>query len=129
LSDADIFKSYIYKKLDEAGKKTFIQKWKKLETDAVNIAESIQSLFYYHMFYLRAKEKDYNSTTPGVRKYYLDKNHNRLSVDVVDDLAESLHLWEVVKGRDVVETEPWSQNMDIRKILDCLSSYTNEFWK
>lgn len=129
LSDADIFKSYIYKKLDEAGKKTFIQKWKKLETDAVNIAESIQSLFYYHMFYLRAKEKDYNSTTPGVRKYYLDKNHNRLTVDVVDDLAESLHLWEVVKGRDVVETEPWSQNMDIRKILDCLSSYTNEFWK
>lgn len=129
LSDADIFKSYIYKKLDDTGKKVFIQKWKKLETDAVKVAESIQSLFYYHMFYLRAKEKDYNSTTPGVRKYYLDKNHNRLNVDVVDDLAESLHLWEVVNGRDEIPAEAWSQNMDIRKILDCLSSYTNEFWK
>ena len=129
LSDADIFKSYIYKKLDDTDKKVFIQKWKKLETDAVKVAENIQSLFYYHMFYLRAKEKDYNSTTPGVRKYYLDKNHTRLTVDVVDDLAESLHLWEVVNGRDEIPTEVWSQNMDIRKILDCLSSYTNEFWK
>lgn len=129
LSDADIFKSYIYKKLDDAGKKAFIQKWKKLETDASKVDESIQSLFYYHMFYLRAREKDDKSTTPGVRKYYLDKNHNRLSVDIIDDLAESLHLWEVINGRESVDGEDWSQNMEIRKVLDCLSSYTNEFWK
>lgn len=74
LSDADIFKSYIYKKLDDTGKKAFINKWKKLETDAEKVNESIQSLFYYNMFYMRAKEKDDKSTTPGVRKYYLDKN-------------------------------------------------------
>ena len=129
LSDADIFKSYIYKKLDEDGKKSFIQKWKKLDADASNADESIQSLFYYHMFYLRAKEEDDKSTTPGVRKYYLDKSHNRLTINVIDDLAESLHLWEVVNGRESVEGEDWSQNMDIRKVLDCLSSYTNEFWK
>lgn len=129
LSDADIFKSYIYKKLDEDGKKSFIQKWKKLDADASNADESIQSLFYYHMFYLRAKEEDDKSTTPGVRKYYLDKSHNRLTTNVIDDLAESLHLWEVVNGRESVEGEDWSQNMDIRKVLDCLSSYTNEFWK
>jgi hypothetical protein len=129
LSDADIFKSYIYKKLDDTGKKAFIQKWKKLETDASKVDESIQSLFYYHMFYLRAREKDDKSTTPGVRKYYLDKNHNRLSVDIIDDLAQSLHLWEVVNGRESVDGEDWSQNMEIRKVLDCLSSYTNEFWK
>lgn len=129
LSDADIFKSYIYKKLDDAGKKSFIQKWKKLEADSERINESIQSLFYYHMFYLRAKEKDDKSTTPGVRKYYLDKNHDRLSVDVIDRLAENLHLWEVINGREPLDSEPWSQNMDICKILDCLSSYTNEFWK
>ena len=129
LSDADIFKSYIYKKLDEDGKKAFIQKWKKLDADASNADESIQSLFYYHMFYLRAKEEDDKSTTPGVRKYYLDKSHNRLTINVIDDLAESLHLWEVVNGRESVKGEGWSQNMDIRKVLDCLSSYTNEFWK
>lgn len=129
LSDADIFKSYIYKKLDESGKRTFIDKWKKLDTDAIQAGESIQSLFYYHMFYLRAKENDDKSTTPGVRKYYQDKKHNRLSVNVIDDLAESLHLWKVINGRESIEGEAWSQNMDIRKVLDCLSSYTNEFWK
>lgn len=129
LSDADIFKSHIYKSLDDAGKKAFIDKWKKLENDSAKVSENIQSLFYYHMFYLRAKDNDVKTTTPGVRKYYLEKGKNRLSVDVIDDLAGSLHLWEVVNGRDSIETESWSQNMDIRKILDCLSSYSNEFWK
>ena len=129
LSDADIFKSYIYKRLDEPGKKSFIQKWKKLETDAEKVNEKIQWLFYYHMFYLRAKENDVKTTTPGVRKYYLEKGKNRLSIDVIDQLTENLHLWEVVNGREPVESEIWSKNIDIRSILDCLSSYPNEFWK
>lgn len=129
LSDADIFKSYIYKKLDDTEKKAFINKWKKLETDAEKENESIQSLFYYNMFYMRAREKDDKSTTPGVRKYYLDKNKNRLTPEVIDDLAVNLQLWKVINGREAVDGEEWSQNMDIRKILDCLSSYTNEFWK
>lgn len=129
LSDADIFKSYIYKKLDDTGKKAFINKWKKLETDAEKVNESIQSLFYYNMFYMRAREKDDKSTTPGVRKFYLDKNKNRLTPEVIDDLAVNFQLWKVINGREAVDGEVWSQNMDIRKILDCLSSYTNEFWK
>ena len=129
LSDADIFKSYIYKKLDDTGKKAFINKWKKLETDAEKVNESIQSLFYYNMFYMRAREKDDKSTPPGVRKYYLDKNKNRLTPEVIDDLAANLQLWKVINGREAVDGEEWSQNMDIRKILDSLSSYTNEFWK
>lgn len=129
LSDADIFKSYIYKKLDDKGKSTFITKWKKLESDSEKANESIQSLFYYNMFYMRAREKDDKSTTPGVRKYYLDKNHNRLTTEIIDELASNLHLWEVINNREVVDREQWSKNIDIRKILDCLSSYTNEFWK
>ena len=129
LSDADIFKSHIYKGLDEEGKKEFIDKWKKLEADSERVHETVQYLFYYHMFYLRAKEKDVNTSTPGVRKYYLEKDKNRLNVGVIDELAQSLHLWEVTNGREEVEGEEWSKNMDIRKILDCLSSYTNEFWK
>ena len=129
LSDADIFKSHIYKNLDEAGKKTFIEKWKTLENDSAKVDESIQSLFYYHMFYLRAIDNDVKTTTPGVRKYYQEKGKNRLSAEVIDKLADNLHLWEVVNGRDAIDSEAWSQNMDIRKILDCLSSYSNEFWK
>lgn len=129
LSDADIFKSFIYKRLDDEGKKGFIQKWKKLEADADKVNENIQSLFYYHMFYLRASDNDVKTTTPGVRKYYLEKSKNRLNVAVIDKLAENLHLWEVVNSRDSIESEEWSKNMEIRKILDCISSYPNEFWK
>ena len=129
LSDADIFKSYIYKSLDVDEKKVFIHKWKELEADSAKVGESIQSLFYYHMFYLRAKEGDEKTTTPGARKYYLEKGKGRLSFAVIDELAENLHLWEVINGRRSLENEAWSNNMDIRKTLDCLSSYSNEFWK
>lgn len=131
LSDADIFKSEIYKALNKEQKQVFIQKWKTLEADAAKVSESIQSLFYYHMFYLRAKEGDVNTTTPGVRKYFREKGKNRLSVGVIDELAQSLRLWEVVNSRKAsdLDSESWSQNFEIRKILDCLSSYTNEFWK
>ena len=129
LSDADIFKSHIYKGLDEKGKKDFIDKWKKLEKESSDVNESIQSLFYYHMFYLRAKEGDSKTTTPGVRKFYLEKKTDRLTDGIIDTLTESLLLWKVVNGRQPIEKEVWSNNVDIRKILDCLSSYNNEFWK
>lgn len=129
LSDADIFKSYLYKVLDEEGKKHFIERWKQLESDSAEYNETIQSLFYYHMFYLRAIDIDEKTTTPGVRKFYLEKNKNRLTVEVVDKLAESLNFWKVVNGREPIECEEWSKNIQIRQVLDCLSSYTNEFWK
>ncbi len=129
LSDADIFKSHIYKYLDDVQKKSFINKWKCLEKEVTDFSESIQNLFYYHMFYLRAKEQDRRTTTPGVRKFFLEKTRNRLTADVIDKLSESFLLWKVVNGRQAVEGEAWSNNADIRKILDCLSSYNNEFWK
>lgn len=129
LSDADIFKSIIYKQLDPQGKKDFATRWKELEADAANYDETIQSLFYYQMFVMRAKDGDENTTTPGVRKYFMTKGKNRLTVKVLDELEENLKLWKVVKGHEELAGEEWSKNFNILKILDCLSSYTNEFWK
>ena len=129
LSDADIFKSIIYKQLDPQGKKDFATRWKELEADAANYDETIQSLFYYQMFVMRAKDGDENTTTPGVRKYFMTKGKNRLTVQVLDELEENLKLWKVVKGREELAGEEWCKNFNILKILDCLSSYTNEFWK
>ena len=129
LSDADIFKSNIYKQLDPQGKKDFATRWKELEADAANYNETIQSLFYYQMFVMRAKDGDEKTTTPGVRKYFMTKGKNRLTVQVLDELEENLKLWKVVKGHEELDGEEWSKNFNILKILDCLSSYTNEFWK
>ena len=129
LSDADIFKSLIYKKLSPDEKKAFALKWKELEADTANYGESIQSLFNYHMFYLRAKDGDVKTTTPGVRKYFTEKGKDRLKPEVINELAESLNLWKVVRGGDILTDEPWSANKDILKALDILTSYNNEYWK
>lgn len=129
LSDADIFKSLLYKQLDANGKKEFVNKWKSLEADATDYKESIQSLFYYQMFNMRAIDGDNNTTTPGVRKYFTEKGKNRLKVEIVDKLAEGLNLWKVIERKEEIDGEPWSKNTQILQALDILANYRNEFWK
>ncbi|MFK4567854.1 DUF262 domain-containing protein [Enterococcus sp. UD-01] len=130
LSDADIFKAKIYNHLDGKGKADFIEFWQRLDEEASNANESIQKLFYYYMFYLRAVENDRKTTTPGIRKYYSQNNFERLYQDgVMENLKTILNLWLVVNNRTEIEDEPWSKNIEINQVLDALASYPNEFWK
>lgn len=130
LSDADIFKAKIYNHLDQNEKKYFIKQWQTLEEEAINAGESIQKLFYYLMFYLRAKENDRKTTTPGIRKYYAKDNFSKLySNDIIDNLNTILDLWIIINNRNAIDHEKWSENVEIKQILDALTSYPNEFWK
>lgn len=130
LSDADIFKAKIYNNLDAQGKRKFMDKWKMLDEEATEAGESIQQLFYYYMFYLRALEQDYNSTTPGVRKYYSSNNFERLfKSDLMDNLAIIVNMWKVVNNRQTLAEENWSKNLKVLQALDILTGYPNEFWK
>nr|WP_296074547.1 DUF262 domain-containing HNH endonuclease family protein [uncultured Ruminococcus sp.] len=130
LSDADIFKAKIYNQLDEDEKKTFINRWKDLAEQATEANESIQQLFYYNMFYLRALEHDTKTTTPGVRKYYAANKFERLyQPGLIDNLFVILDLWKVINKGEVLENEAWSTNIKIKQTLDILTSYPNEFWK
>ena len=130
LSDADIFKAKIYNQLEIDEKKDFIERWKDLDEQATDADESIQQLFYYNMFYLRALEKDTKTTTPGVRKYYAANKFERLYKDgLLDTLFVILNLWKVINKGEELENEVWSKNAKIRQSLDILSSYLNEFWK
>ena len=132
LSDADIFKAKIYNHLQsKEEKKEFIEKWKELEENTQNISENIQKLFYYYMFYLRALENDRNTTTPGLRKYYSTNKFKRLlKNNVLDELKKILNIWEIiVNSIQFIENESWSENKDILKVLNILTSYPNEFWK
>lgn len=130
LSDADIFKAKIYNHLNSDEKKKFIELWQELDEQATNAGESIQKLFYYYMFYLRAKENDRRTTTPGIRKYYAKNNFEKLySQDLMQNLNTILNLWIVINNKVSLENEKWSENMEIKQILDALTSYPNEFWK
>lgn len=130
LSGADIFKAKIYNNLKDDEKETFIAQWKSLEREAAEAHESIQQLFYYYMFYLRAKENDVSSTTPGVRKYYSANKFVRLfDPNLMEELKTVLNLWKVINTNQDIPGEDWDNNMKIRKALDTLTSYPNEFWK
>lgn len=130
LSDADIFKAKIYNHLKEEEKESFIAQWKSLEKEAAEANESIQRLFYYYMFFLRAKEGDVSSTTPGVRKYYLAGKCERLyDTELMNDLSIVLSLWKVINTNHDIPEETWDNNPKIRKALDTLVSYPNEYWK
>ena len=129
LSDADIFKAKIYNKLNEENKAKFVVEWKNLTLRSETAAESIQKLFYYYMFYLRAMDNDKKTTTPGLRKYFAEDSFCRLFEDnLVQNLRDILEFWEVVNCREAKESK-WTTNFSILSILDILSSYPNEFWK
>ncbi|EJP19921.1 PF03235 family protein [Peptostreptococcaceae bacterium AS15] len=129
LSDADIFKAKIYNKIDEKDKMDFVDKWKNIALRAENVDESVQKLFYYYMFYLRAIDKDKNTTTPGLRKYFAENSFSRLYKDnLMKNLEDILEFWEVVNCREQKDAK-WTSDLEILSILDILSSYPNEFWK
>ncbi len=139
LSDADIFKAKIYEHVkDPVAKDSFIYDWKELEEATKNVGdETIQKLFTYFMFYLRAKEGDVSTTTPGVRKYYeqSDKsagleNYWRLyDTQLMSNLNAVLNIFRVIWNHEEISGEEWSTNDEIRKSLDIIKSYPNEYWK
>lgn len=129
LSDADIFKAKIYNHLDSDGKKAFIEAWKSLDESATNAKETIQSLFYYYMFFLRAEGNDKSSTTPGIRSYFTkDKNERLFDAHLMSNLSVILNLWKVINVHEELDEE-WSKSPSILQALDILASYPNEFWK
>ncbi|MBQ9417042.1 MAG: DUF262 domain-containing protein [Bacteroidales bacterium] len=130
LNDADIFKAKIYNHLHDEDKADFINKWKKLEKEAEETGEDVTRLFYYYMFYLRAKDKIVDSTTPALRRYFLEHSGKRLYEDsLMDNLDRILTLWKVVNRKYDIPEEKWDNNPNIQKALDTLRSYPNEYWK
>ncbi len=132
LSHADIFKAKIYNQLSEEGKNIFIEHWKEIEQDAINLQlrDSITSLFTYYMPYLRAKEGDKDSTSPSVRTYYLDKKGERLyQSDLLENLTRILNIWKVIYANYDIKEGQWDNNTQIRQALEILISYPNDYIK
>ncbi|UWD34534.1 DUF262 domain-containing protein [Mesomycoplasma molare] len=139
LSDSDIFKSSIYKSLvNKEEKDQFISNWKNIEDSSKNVNESMQSLFYYYMFYIRATKNDTKSTTPGVRnfflKYFKEEKDANLHNKIIESLEKINELWHIIfklheNLQDKNQKFKWTKNKNILKSLDILTFYPNEFWK
>lgn len=129
LSDADIFKAKMYKYAGD-GREEFVQAWQDLSAQAEHAGQSMQTLFYQYMFVLRAEENDRKTTIPGLRKWFSEKEFQRLrSGRVLEDLDRILNVWKVAINHEGIEGEPWSDDEAIRQALDILMDYPNEFWK
>lgn len=130
LSDADIFKAKIYGGLSDQSKKQFIENWQQLESDIQDVdGESMQKLFNYYSYFVRAIHHEVNTSTKGVRDYFTKTHPDELNENILPKLAKIATLIEVIFGVAEPDSEPWASNIEIRQILDCLSSYPNEFWK
>ena len=93
LSDADIFKAKIYNSISDnkKEKERFIETWKEIEEDCLKVSEEILNLFTYNMFYVKAINKNDDSTRITLRKFYLPKEHeNLLKLDMLDDFKKIL---------------------------------------
>lgn len=129
LSEADIFKAEIYKRLNINKRKSFIESWQELENSCTK-KEPMKNLFYYHMIYLKAKSGDYKTSMPGLRNYFIEDNPQYLyDEQIVSKLSTILDFFKVVNERDTLDNQEWSKNNSILTILDCLKDYPNEYWK
>ncbi|MGN0867563.1 MAG: DUF262 domain-containing protein [Oligosphaeraceae bacterium] len=130
LSDADIFKAKMYNNLAPDEKQAFVDRWQGLTEEAERAGENIQNLFTYYMFYLRARDNDRDTTTPGVRKYYSANKFKRLYSDnVMSNLAIIAEFLKVWNKRIIELDEEWTKDMGILQALDILSFYPNDFGK
>lgn len=132
LSDADIFKSEMYKYYKEKGEKEdFIKRWKKLEEKCnylfrqTSDTTPVDEIFSRYMYYLRAKTKNTSSTTEGLRSFYSQNSYERLRNDEALNKLEILaDFWEdVFKQND----ERFSDR--ILRRLFVLHYAPNSMWK
>lgn len=145
LTDADIFKSLIYGDLDPSKRGSFINRWNQMSKDCEKIGITIQDLFKYYSFYIKAVENDRSSSLISVRKFYSMKNRLK-DKDLMDNLQLILNLYKVALGQErlidpeqpfkdeeykipnILPGEEWSDDCSIRKSLDILSSFANDYW-
>lgn len=130
LSDSDIFKSEIYKNLDNDKQKEFIEKWQKIQEKADNADIGMSNLFYMYMFYLRAKNNDKKSTTPKLRTYLSENKYSKLKDnDLLKNLEQILNLLKFNEDLKNIDNENWSNNIQIKQMFEMLKLLDNEWWK
>lgn len=104
LSDADIFKSQLYKFFSSMGRKDeFVERWKDLEEDANELFHPMKGtpmdeLFTRYMYYRRALMGVTDTTTRSLRAFYSEGSYAMLKDErTLTDLESLLGFWKRVE--------------------------------
>ena len=119
LSDADIFKSYLYSKADN--KNNFAKYWSDIKNQAEDLGYKIDDIFRFYSHIVRG-EKSIISSEISLRDFFTIKDYSpfkqKLYKDIMDDLYKIIETIKTLNNRK--KSNKWLQILDY---------YTNQYPK
>jgi uncharacterized protein with ParB-like and HNH nuclease domain len=131
LADSDIFKAQLYRNYDrEEQRKEFTQTWKELTGICKRATISLDHIFRYYTYVLRARNND-KSKEIGLRSFYAENKYERLKNDsLIEEIVALANFWLYVNtGIEPNEEDGYSISITSKKYLHCLFCYPNDYWK
>ena len=128
LSDSDIFKAKIYKATIEEKRKEFVEKWKELSEICLESGFEIDDMFRYYSHIIRGKNSD-TSKEIALRKFYLNNDYIKTEKDLINELIQLAKFWACVEYPKFSESYGLELGLENRKLIQCLWSYPNEYWR
>ena len=128
LSDSDIFKAKIYKATSEEKRKEFVEKWKELSEICLGSGFEIDDMFRYYSHIIRGKNSD-TSKEIALRKFYLNNDYIKTEKDLINELIQLAKFWACVEYPKFSESYWLELGLENRKLIQCLWSYPNEYWR
>lgn len=128
LSDSDIFKAKIYKATSEEKRKEFVEKWNELSEICLESGFEIDDMFRYYSHIIRGKNSD-TSKEIALRKFYLNNDYIKTEKDLINELIQLAKFWACVEYPKFSESYGLELGLENRKLIQCLWSYPNEYWR
>ena len=128
LSDSDIFKAKIYKATSEEKRKEFVEKWKELSEICLGSGFEIDDMFRYYSHIIRGRNSD-TSKEIALRKFYLNNDYLKTEKDLIDELIQLSKFWACIEYPKFSESYAFELSLENRKLIQCLWSYPNEYWR
>lgn len=133
LSDSDIFKAEIYKKLKTPEEKTtFTDDWKNLEELVEDSGLTINDMFRFYMHVIRARD-NVTDNEMGLRRFYAGENYKYSELhkeNFFEDIKELANFWVTTYdnvGEFTEDNDYYTQ--EAIKLVHCLVNFPNDYWR
>ncbi|EAI1055790.1 DUF262 domain-containing protein [Campylobacter coli] len=129
LSNADILKGYIYKRVSH--KNEFANEWKDLEAkiDESDNIKNLDFLFLQFMHVIRAENKDFDTTTHSVLNFFT-KSDKKVYYGAIDNWLYRDNTMYFIKSLANFWDKPENYLSDLsNKYMKILNLFQNDSWK